>query len=461
MRIYRRRGLTALATAASLISLSALAACGNSDSSGSPQSGAKVSITVEGWRPGDQKATISAVKDQAALFMKDNPDITVKPVEWAWDATTFSTQLAGNQLPTTFRVPFTDTKGLAERQQIADVTTYVDQLPYAQDFNPSVLDAAKGTDGKIYGLPTDVYGVGLHYNRQLFKEAGLDPNSPPTTWDEVRSDAKAIADKTGQAGYVQMSTDNTGGWMLTTLTYALGGRMESTDGKTATIDNPATKQGLQMLHDMRWVDDSMGKNTNYEWAPINQAFAAGKVGMYMSGSDVYSALVTTNQVKPSIYGLAALPLADTADAGILGGGSVAAVNAKATPAEQAAAMKWNDFYRERKNYDPSAAVANAKVLQSSDQPVGTPTLPEFDQATWQKVQTALKPYINVPLNHMTSFTGGVFDQQLIPEPASQTQAVYGILDSVVQKVLTDSNADIDQLLSDANDQAQQLLDSAS
>jgi multiple sugar transport system substrate-binding protein len=460
MRINRRRGLTALATAASLVSLSALAACGNSDS-GSTQSDGKVSITVEGWRPGDQKATIDAVKEQAALFTKQYPNITVKPVEWAWDATTFSTQLAGNQLPTTFRVPFTDTKGLAERHQIADVTTYVNQLPYAKDFNPSVLEAAKGTDGKIYGLPTDVYGIGLHYNRQLFKQAGLDPNSPPTTWDEVRTDAKAIADKTGQAGYVQMSTDNTGGWMLTTLTYALGGRMESTDGKTATVDNPQTQQALQMLHEMRWVGDSMGKNTSYEWAPINQAFAAGKIGMYMSGSDVYSALVTTNQVDPATYGLAALPLADSSQAGILGGGSVAAVNAKASPAQQAAAVKWNDFYRERKNYDPTAAVANAKVLQASNQPVGTPTLPEFDQATWQKVQNAIKPYVNVPLNQMKSFTQGVFDQQLIPEPASQTQALYGILDSVVQKVLTDSNADIGQLLSDANHQAQQMLDSAS
>jgi multiple sugar transport system substrate-binding protein len=256
-----------------------------------------------------------------------------------------------------------------------------------------------------------------------------------------------------------MSTDNTGGWMLTTLTYALGGRMESADGKTATVDNPATKQALQMLHDMRWVDDSMGKNTNYEWTSINQAFAAGKVGMYMSGSDVYSALVTTNQVDPATYGLAAMPLANSSGAGILGGGSVDAVNAKATPAEQAAAVKWNDFYREAKNYDPSAAAENAKVLASSDQPVGTPTLPEFDQATWQKVQTALKPYINVPLNHMTSFTQGVFDQQLIPEPAAQTQALYGILDSVVQKVLTDQNANIDQLLGDANSQAQQLLGS--
>ena len=159
MRNHRRRGLTALATVASLVSLSALAACGG-DGDDEESSDGKVTITVEGWRPGDEQGTIDAVKKQAEAFMDDNPDIVVEPVEWEWTAETFATQLAGDTLPTTFRVPFTDAKGLAERQQIADVTEYVEALPYAAEFNPSVLEAAKGTDGKIYGLPTDVYGVG-------------------------------------------------------------------------------------------------------------------------------------------------------------------------------------------------------------------------------------------------------------------------------------------------------------
>jgi multiple sugar transport system substrate-binding protein len=455
MRIHRRRGLTALATIASLAMLTT--ACGSGGGGGSSSSD-KVTITVEGWRPGDEKGTIDAVKKQAAAFTKEHPKIVVKPVEWEWSAETFATQLAGGTLPTSFRVPFTDTKGLAERQQIADVTKYVSALPYFKEFNPSVLAATKGTDGKIYGLPTDVYGVGLHYNRELFKKAGLDPDSPPTTWDEVRTSAKAITKATGQAGYVQMTSNNTGGWMLTTLTYALGGRIQNEDGTKSTVDNDATKQGLQMLHDMRWTDESMGKNTNFEWGTINEAFAAGKIGMYMSGSDIYNALVTTNQVKPDTYGLAVLPLSDSGDAGILGGGSVAAVSAKATPEEMKAAVEWNDFYREKKNYDPDAAIADAQVLKATDQPIGTPTLPVFDEATWQGVQDAIAKYVNVPREQMSSFTDKVFEQTLIPEPPAHTQEVYAVLDSMVQKVLTDKNADIDALLSDANKKAQQLLD---
>ena len=135
MTINRRRRLGALATIASLASVSFLAACGDDDSGDSDSSG-KVTITVEGWRPGDEQGTIDAVKKQADAFMKLHSDIVVEPVEWEWSAETFATQLAGDTLPTTFRVPFTDTKGLAERGQIADVTKYVDALPYAEGVQP-------------------------------------------------------------------------------------------------------------------------------------------------------------------------------------------------------------------------------------------------------------------------------------------------------------------------------------
>ncbi len=173
MNSARFRGLAAVIAMASV---TAVAACSSSNgSSDSSSGGDAVSIKVEGWRPGDKQPTIDAVKAQAAAFNKANPGIVVEPVEWEWKAETFAAQLAGNQLPTTFRVPFTDTKGLAERKQIADVTDLVNKLPYADKFNPNVLAAAKGPDGRIYGIPTEAYGVGLHYNRDLFKQAGLDP----------------------------------------------------------------------------------------------------------------------------------------------------------------------------------------------------------------------------------------------------------------------------------------------
>src|SRR5262249_19794766 len=47
-------------------------------------------------------------------------------------------------------------------------------------------------DGKTYGVPFVFSTPVLYYNASLFQQAGLDPNKPPTTWDEVATDAAAI-----------------------------------------------------------------------------------------------------------------------------------------------------------------------------------------------------------------------------------------------------------------------------
>ena len=76
-----------------------------------------------------------------------------------------------------------------------------------------------------------------------------------------------------------------------------------------------------MLKAMRWTDNSMGSNFDYSWGDINQSFAAGNIGMYISGSDVYTNLVSASNIDPSIYGLGTIPLAKNKTAGVLGGGT--------------------------------------------------------------------------------------------------------------------------------------------
>ena len=143
---------------------------------------------------------------------------------------------------------------------------------------------------------------------------------------------------------------------------------------------------------------------------------------------------------------------------MLAGGDIAAVNVKASPEEQAAAVRWIDFYYMQKLLDQEAAVQDAETLAADGQPVGTPQMPIFDQATLEQSQEWIKDYINVPLDQMTGFTQGIFEQPLVPEPSKHTQEMYAILDTVVQAVLTDENADIDALLADAQSQVQALID---
>ena len=454
-----RRAVLAGVAAAGLLAACSSGSSGAASGSGSAGADQKVTISVVSLIPGSEKAAFDAFDKQVAIFEQKNPNIVVKPQEYQWTGPTFAAQLAGGTLPTVFEVPFTDGKTLIERGQLADLTDLVKALPYGASINPKVLVEMQDAKGNIFGLPKGAYGIGLQINRTLFKQAGLDPDKPPASWDEIRADAKTIAAKTGQAGFAQMTKSNTGGWMLTTLSYALGGRMETgtgTDAK-ATVDNPKTKQALQLLHDMRWNDNSMGSNFLYDWSGINQAFAAGKIGMYMGGSDVYTSLVQQDHINPADYGLAKLPLADDPDAGLLGGGTIAVVSPKASAAQKAAAVKWMDYYYESKYTDQAAALLDAQTLAASKQPVGVPSLPLFDKAQLDTYNGWISGQVNVPLTQMTSFTTGVFEQPLIPEPAAHTQDLYAALDPVVQAVLTQKDADIGQLLTAANGRVQALL----
>jgi multiple sugar transport system substrate-binding protein len=419
-----------------------------------------VTISVASLIPGSTKEATAQFNAQVAEFQRANPTIKVKSVEYQWTGPTFAAKLAAGTLPTVFTVPFTDARTLGENGQLADLTQEMKTMPYYNKYNKAVIAEGTTSKGKIVAVPTAAYAQALHYNRKLFQQAGLDPNKPPTTWAQVASYAKQIAQKTGKAGYAEMAKDdNTAGWIFTTLVYSLGGRMEKGTGTNAvaTLNSPQAITAMQLLHKMRWDDNSMGSNFDMGWSDINQQFAAGNIGMYVSGSDIYTNLVQASNVDPSIYGIAPIPLAKNKNAGVLGGGTLAAVRPDANAATRAAAVRWIDFYYEQPLISKTQAIRNAKTLVAGKQPVGVPALPVFNKAQYVLSQTWIKPYINVPTAQMKPFLTGIFNQTVVPEPAASTQSIYHTLDAPVEAVLTDKNANIVQLLNQANSTAQDLI----
>jgi multiple sugar transport system substrate-binding protein len=421
-----------------------------------------VHISVVSLIPGSTQAAFNEFDNKIAQFEAANPGISVKGVQYQWLPATFAARLAAGTLPTVFTVPFTDGRSLGDNGQLANLTKYAQAEPYYKNFNPSVI--AEGIDSKkqVIAIPTAAYAQALSYNRQLFSQAGLNPNKPPTTWAQLEADANQISQKTGKAGYAEMgASDNTAGWILTTVTDALGGRMETGIGTKAkaTFNNPQAVQALQMLQHMRWADNSMGSNFGLSWGTMNQAFSAGQIGMFISGSDVYTNMVQADNINPSTYGLAPIPLAKSKTAGVLGGGTLAAVSPKSNPAQIAAAMKWISFYYVDKLINRKAAIEDAKTLIKNKQPVGVPELPVFNQAIYDRSQKWIKPYINVPVSQFAPFNKGIFSENVIPEPESATQAIYGDLDASVQAVFTNQGADPSSLLASANSTGQSSISS--
>lgn len=449
-----------LAAAGACLSLvTVLAACGSDGGAASADADGSVALRVQGLPPGTDQAgqdQFNALIDQ---FEAANPGITVEATTNEYDPLTFSAQLAGGSIEDVIRVPLTEPRGLIERGQVQPITGYLSGWPHYEELNPQVLEPLSDAEGDVFGIPRSPFAMGLAYNRDLFEQAGLDPDDPPATWDEVREAAKAISAETDAAGFVHESKDGQGGWQLAMLTAAHGGALERAegDGYVADLQNDAVRDSLDLLHQMRWTDDSMGDTQLLNQDDVIRLFSAGQVGMFMGTPGTYKlAKQNFGMEDTASFGMAAMPQAG-GDA-TLSGGEVFMVPAN-IPADRAeAAVRWMVFAYAETQYDPQAAADQAEQLAKDPvNAVGVPVLPMFDQAQMDKINAAIEPYVNVELENFAHYLEHTPELELTPEPPAKAQELYQLLDPVVQAVLTDPDADIDTLLSDAEDSADTQL----
>ena len=83
----------------------------------------------------------------------------------------------------------------ASRGLLLDLTPYIEQseIIKTEDIFPGPLSSVT-YEGGIYGIPRGANTIALYYNADMFKAAGLDPDNPPKTWDELYEAAKALTD---------------------------------------------------------------------------------------------------------------------------------------------------------------------------------------------------------------------------------------------------------------------------
>jgi ABC-type glycerol-3-phosphate transport system substrate-binding protein len=416
----------------------------------------KVTISVDCEPPTTKKAERKEWTDDVAAFNKIYPNVTIKskdafPCE---DPAKFTAQLQAGTQTDTFYSYYTDLAQVLDAGQAADISDYVNAktIPNLASIDPSVLNVLKD-GGKLYGLPTANYKMGLIYNRKIFQEAGLDPNNPPTTWDEIRQDAKVISDKLGSkgiTGYMDNSGGNQGGWHLVSEMNGVGVRAVSEDGTKATFDTAATKQVLQTLHDMRWTDKSMPADPGVQWGDVQKAMGTGKIGMYVGAPDDVTLEVQQYHADYKDLGMAPIPGGKIA----LMGGNDYMFKKSDSPDQIKAGIAWINF----KYLTLGKGQFNYPRTKADGLPVGLPE-PFFFTGSAKDQDNQLKTAsATIPVDNFKAYTG--VDTPVLAEPPN-AQKVYTVLDTVMSGVLTNKGADIDKLLKTATDQVNQLLAASS
>ncbi len=413
-----------------------------------------VTIVVNGMPPATDEVNHANFKEDVKNFEAKYPNIKIDAREGFMDPQTFTSKLAGGQLEDVFYVYFTDPQGLIARKQVSDISSHLGGVPAVKDIKPDLMKVFTGADGKVYGLPSANYSLGLVYSRVLFTKAGLDPNKPPATWAEVRDYAKKIAALgDGTVGYGDYSKNNTGGWHFTAEVYSVGGEVAVKQGDTwkAAFNSDQGKLVLQQLKDMRWTDNTMGQKQLLEYADLLQMMAAGKLGMYVGSADNIPNIVNQYQGKYEDYGLGAIP----GGKGTLGGGDGFMFKAGLSPEKIKAGLTWLSF----KTVNPDRIGPDNEKAAAKKQPVGLPQPNIWTGASEQKWADATKKYANMPTQNFAPFLAATGSIPLKLEPPN-AQQIYAVLDTAMQKVLTDPNASIDTLLADAEKQVNTILSTA-
>jgi multiple sugar transport system substrate-binding protein len=424
-----------------------LAAC----SSTSTNTSAAVTATVNSLPPSSNPGALYVFNQQVKQFQQAYPGEKIVGKNDPYDPTTYFARLAAGQQETGVQSYFTEPQLLISKHAAADISGLAKGWQYFGDYVPSIASIVTDGSGKVYGIPTNGYTLGIYYNRKMFQAAGLDPSKPPTTWADFRSYAKALTTPT-VAGFAETSSGNQGGWHFTNWMYTAGGDMESADGAKAAFNSPQGVSVLQLLKDMRFTDNSMTKEQLYTQDKTLQLLATNKVAMVVMAPDQLNTLQSQYGADLKQFGMGPMP--QNGGNAHLAGGNVWVFN----PKSSADVIKAAFDYVVYTNFDLSVHESSLAQQAASGQAVGAPTAVLFKGDFQQKLTALNVKYANVPLDNYAAFIDS--SHALRSEPRRQTQKLYAALDPVMQAVLTDAGADPQALLAKAAQQFQQVLDSS-
>ena len=226
------------------------------------------------------------IDELCAQYHEENPNITVTPVyagSYADTRTKVQAAIKGGNTPDLAIMFSIDLYSLLAMDAIADIdsfcTTEEDQEWLNGFYDGFMMNSRDGET--TYGIPWQRSTIVLYYNKDAFKAAGLDPEQPPTTWDELYEDAQKLTitenGQTTQYG-IQIPSDGYAYWMLQTFCVQQDGFNLMNDTGTETYyDDDRTATGLKFWKSLS--EDGSQPSGIVAWATTPSDFLEGKTAM--------------------------------------------------------------------------------------------------------------------------------------------------------------------------------------
>jgi sn-glycerol 3-phosphate transport system substrate-binding protein len=305
---------------------------------------AAAQVEVTFYYPVAVGGPITRIVDQmAADFERENAGIKVKPVYSGTYQETLVKAITAHKSgtpPVTAVLLSTDMFTLIDEDAVVPfdgLDTGPDHGAWMKSFYPAFM-ANSQTGGKTWGIPFQRSTIVLYWNKELFKEAGLDPNRAPANWREMLEYAQKLTkrDASGNATQwgVQIPSSGFPYWLFQGLTTPNGVELMNSAGTETYFDKPAVIEALQF-----WVD--LGRKHRVmptgviEWGTTPKDFFEKKIAMMWTTT---GNLTNVKNNAKFDFGVAMLP--ESKRRGSPTGGGNFYVFKKASPEQQKAAAKF-------------------------------------------------------------------------------------------------------------------------
>lgn len=414
-----------------------------------------VSITVGGWAEG-REYTVEHSSSEA-----DGYEVIVE--DWDYDVEAFLMKAATGQLPTIYDAAFTDIERIKNSGYGTDVTDYLSENGYIEVMDSTVKNLLS-KDDRIYAIPSSVYVLGMIFNAELFKKAGLQNEDGsyefPKTLNELIETAKLIKEKTGAAGFLIPADGNTGGWIFTNIAWEFGVDFIASDeqGKwIATFDTPECVEALQWVKDLKWTHNVLPSNPFTNQAQSLVLVASGQCAMLID--DPYSQInkmIKNYGVSKDDIGAFTLPSGPKGRIALMGG-TILGINNTTTDEQLDAAFDFIegtvlpsvDLDEDRKSKIEQEYIS----LSEQNQFIGIKTFDIWSKTAESEYRCGMiDKYKNVDDNLYSDYNSCLNAENIeirLEEPVC-CQDLYRILTECVQEVLSNENADPAELIHNAS-----------
>ncbi len=278
-----------------------------------------------------------------ADFMKEHPGITVKPIYAGTYQETIVkalTALKSGEPPTTAILLSTDMFTLIDEDAIVpfdDLVKGPEDHAWMKSFFPAFMKNSQ-TGGKTWGIPFQRSTIVLYWNKEAFREAGLDPNKPPTNWAEQVEYAKKLT-KRDAAGNVtqwglQVPSSGFPYWLFQGFTTQNDVLLMNETGTQTAYDKAAVIEALQYWVDLAQKHRVMAPGV-IEWGTTPKDFFERKIAMMWTTTGNLTNVRNNARFE---FGVAMLPGGKRR--GSPTGGGNFYVFKKTTPAQQLAVVKF-------------------------------------------------------------------------------------------------------------------------